>query len=185
MKRYYLIVLLLLPILSAADTVKERPLHWAQPVINTTISNCYRVSGDVYRAQQPAQRDIPDLKKLKIRTVLNLREYHRDDEVFQLSGLRLMHLPLAAGSLAPSDLISALKMLREAEKPVLIHCWHGSDRTGFVVAGYRIVLQSWTREEAIDELRLGGFGYHSDVYPNIVKTLHELDVEAVRKAVQE
>jgi tyrosine-protein phosphatase SIW14 len=183
MKRCCLIILLLLPILAAADTIRERPLRWAQPVISTTISNCFKVSGDVYRAEQPAQKDIPDLKKLKIRTLLNLREYHSDDEVFRHSGLRLMHLPLAAGSLDQADLISALKMLREAEKPVLIHCWHGSDRTGFVVAGYRIVFQSWTREEAIEELRLGGFGYHSDVYPNIIKTLRELDVEAVRKSV--
>lgn len=185
MKRCCLIILLLLPMLSAADTIRERPAQWAQPVINTTISNCYRVSGDVYRAEQPVQKDIPDLKKLKIRTLLNLREYHSDDEVFRLSGLRLMRLPLAAGSLASSDLISALKMVREAEKPVLIHCWHGSDRTGFVVAGYRIVFQSWTREEAIEEMRLGGFGYHADVYPNMVKTLSELDVESVRKSVLE
>ena len=185
MKRCYLIILFLLPILSAADTVRERPAHWAQPLINTTISNCYKVSADVYRAEQPTEKNIPDLKKLKIRTLLNLREYHSDDEVFRQSGLSLMHLRLAAGSLAPSDLISALKMLREAEKPVLIHCWHGSDRTGFVVAGYRIVFQNWTREEAIEEMRLGGFGYHSDVYPNMVKTLHELNVESVRKSVLE
>ena len=185
MNRYYVIILLLLPMLSAADIIRERPAHWAQPVINTTISNCFKVSDDVYRAEQPAQKDIPDLKKLKIRTLLNLREYHSDDEVFRQSGLSLLHLPLAAGSLAPSDLISALRMLREAEKPVLIHCWHGSDRTGFVVAGYRIVFQSWTREEALDELRLGGFGYHSGAFPNMVKTLNELDVDVVRKSVLE
>jgi len=184
-KRCCLIILLLLPILSAADTIRERPAHWAQPVINTTISNCYKVSDDVYRAEQPGQKDIPDLRRLKIRTLLNLREYHSDDEVFRQSGLSLMHLPLAAGSLAPSDLISALKMLREAEKPVLIHCWHGSDRTGFVVAGYRIVFQNWTREEALKEMRRGGFGYHSGFYRDMVKTLSELDVEAVRKFVLE
>ena len=90
---------------------------------------------------------------------------------------------MGAGSVSASDLVTALKLLNKAEKPVLVHCWHGSDRTGFVVAGYRIVFQNWTRQAAIEELRLGGFGYHSKAYPNIIKTLEEMDIEAVRKAV--
>lgn len=183
MKHYYLIILLLLPMLAAADTIRERPTNWATPLIHSTINNLYKVSDDLFRAEQPQKKDIPDLKKLKIKTLFNLREYHDDDTFFRQNGMDLIHLKLSAGTLTAADMIAALKLLRKAEKPVLVHCWHGSDRTGFVVAGYRIVFQNWTREAAIEELRLGGFGYHSAVYPNIIKTLGELDVEAAKRSV--
>ncbi len=178
-----LILLLALPLLCGADILMERPVNWAQPMLNTTVGNLYKVSPDVFRAEQPEEKDIPDFKKMKIKTMLNLREHHKDDAVFQKSGISLIHYKMSAGSVSANDLVSALKLLHKAEKPVLVHCWHGSDRTGFVVAGYRIVFQNWTREAAIEELRLGGFGYHSKSYPNIIKTLEEMDVEALRKSV--
>ncbi len=178
-----LILIAVLPLLYGADMLMERPVNWAQPVINTTIGNLHKVSHDVFRAEQPDKKDIPDLEKMKIKTLLNLRERHKDDAVFQKSGLGLIHYQMSAGSVSVNDLVSVLKLLRKAEKPVLIHCWHGSDRTGFVVAGYRMVFQNWTREAAIQELRLGGFGYHSRAYPNIIKTLEEMDIETLRKSV--
>ena len=183
MKQHYLILLLVLPLICGADILMERPVNWAQPMINTTIGNLYKVSNDVFRSEQPEDKDISDLKKMKIKTLLNLREHSEDDAVFQKKGLYLIHHRMGAGSVSASDLVTALKLLNKAEKPVLVHCWHGSDRTGFVVAGYRIVFQNWTRQAAIEELRLGGFGYHSKAYPNIIKTLEEMDIEAVRKAV--
>ena len=45
------------------------------------------------------------------------------------------------------------------EGPVLVHCKHGADRTGCIVALYRIVFQSWSKEAAIDEMHNGGYGF--------------------------
>lgn len=178
---------LLLPaallLIGAADFPTERPSHWAQPMLNTTVGNLYKVSPNVFRSEQPEEKDISDLAKMKIRTLLNLRGHHKDDASFEKKGFNLLHHKMSAGSVSVNDLAAALKLLHKAEKPVLIHCWHGSDRTGFVMAGYRIVFENWTREAAIEELRLGGFGYHSRSYPNIVKTLEQMDVEALRKSV--
>jgi len=56
---------------------------------------------------------------------------------------------------------------------------------GDPILGYRIVFMNWTPEQAIDELRHGGFGYHASTYPNIVKTLRAMDVTAVKQAVFE
>lgn len=161
----------------------ERPGNWAQPVISVKLGNFYKVSDEVFRSEQPEKHDIPDLKSLNIRTLLNLREYHSDDAIFEQSGFQLVRHKMDAGDLSVSDLITVLKLLRKAEKPVLIHCWHGSDRTGFIIAGYRIVFQNWTKEAAIEELRQGGFGYHAVTYPNITKVLQGMDADAVKKAV--
>jgi tyrosine-protein phosphatase SIW14 len=73
--------------------------------------------------------------------------------------------------------------VRDAPKPVLVHCWHGSDRTGSVVAAYRIVFQNWTPAAALDELRHGGFGYHEKWFPNIITLFETLDADALRQRV--
>lgn len=170
-------------LLCGADAPRERPLSWAQPVINTKIGNLYKVSADVFRAEQPDKSNVEDLKSLNIRTMLNLREYHEDDSFFTQNGLKLIHHKMSAGGAKVADLIETLRLIKNAEKPVLVHCWHGSDRTGLIIAGYRMVFQNWNRKEAIEEFRLGGFGYHEKAYPNILKLLETMDIEAIKKAV--
>jgi len=88
-------------------------------------------------------------------------------------------LKFATGSITQDQLIEALAIIRDAKGPLLVHCWHGSDRTGAVIAAYRIVFQNWTKEQALDELKNGGFGYHAKIYPNIVDLINGLDVKTI------
>jgi protein tyrosine/serine phosphatase len=176
-------MLIAVVLLCGADMPRERPLNWAQPVIQSKICNLYKVSADVYRAERPVKSDITDLKILNIKSLLNLREYHADDESFSVNGFQLIHYKMKAGDISEIDLIAVLKLLDAAKKPVLIHCWHGSDRTGLVIAAYRMVFQNWNRKDAIDEFLLGGFGYNSRVYPNILHLLETMNIDAVKEAV--
>jgi len=63
-----------------------------------------------------------------------------------------------------------------------VHCWHGSDRTGTLVAAYRTVFQGWEVEETVDEMMFGGFGHHS-MFDNLPKLQRETDRVAVKRAV--
>jgi protein tyrosine phosphatase (PTP) superfamily phosphohydrolase (DUF442 family) len=182
--------LLLIAALSAAGAFAEpaarlRPAEWATPIINTTLGNCYRVSDDLYRCEQPNEKDIPQLRALGIRAILNLRHYHADPKGLEKAGFALFARRMEADELTLDDLVAGLRLFRDAPKPVIVHCWHGSDRTGSLVAAYRIVFQNWTREAALDELRNGGFGYHESWFPNIIKLFETLDVDALRKRVKE
>ena len=76
----------------------------------------------------------------------------------------------------------ALRIIRMADGPVLIHCWHGSDRTGLISAMYRVLYQNWSKDEAIDELMKGGYGYHS-LYRNIPEYIRKVDIPNIRKMV--
>ena len=100
------------------------------------------------------------------------------------AGFTLLVQRMEADDLTIDDLVSGLRLLRDAPKPVLVHCWHGSDRTGSLVAAYRIVFQDWTREAALDELRHGGFGYHERWFPNIIKLFEALDPAELRRRVK-
>jgi tyrosine-protein phosphatase SIW14 len=181
--------LLLLPVLisialpGVAETPKVRPVDWAQPIVGASLGNFYRVSDELYRAEQPEVSDLRDLKAMGIRSVLSLRHYRSDAKEFEQAGIATIQYKTDAGSVSVANLIAALKLIQSAPKPVLLHCWHGSDRTGFIVAGYRVVIQGWTAAQAVEELRLGGFGFHESTYPNIAKTLMEMDIQAVRNSV--
>ena len=183
MRTALLACLLLLPaaLRSGAEGPRVRPAEWAQPVIGTALDNCYRVNADLYRSEQPDQRDLPGLKALGIRSVVSLYEFFRDPRAFEQAGFRLFQHRMAAGSLTEEDLWRVLASIRAAPKPVLVHCWHGSDRTGAVVAAYRIAFQGWTQEQAIDELVNGGHGFHAASYPNIVTLIRSLDVEKLKQ----
>lgn len=183
-----LFLLIAITLLGATDPVPPspvRPTTWATPVTGTTLGNCYRVSDELYRCEQPDKADIPALKTLGIKSLLNLRNWHSDSKAFEKAGLSLLLQRMEADELTVDDLVAALRQIRAAPKPVLVHCWHGSDRTGSVVAAYRIVFQNWSAADALDELRHGGYGYHEKWFPNIITLFESLDAEALRKRVGE
>ena len=66
--------------------------------------------------------------------------------------------------------------------PIVIHCHHGSDRTGAVCALYRVVFQNVSKEDAIHEMTEGGFGFHR-IYKNIIRRIKEADIEQIRRKV--
>jgi protein tyrosine/serine phosphatase len=185
MKPAFLFVWFAAAVLAAGPAPRERPAQWATPVINTTLENCFRVSADLLRCEQPEPKDIADLRALGVKSILNLRRHNTDPKELERAGFKLLLQRMEADDLAVDDLVAALRIIRDAPKPVMVHCWHGSDRTGSVVAAYRIVFQGWTREAALDELRHGGFGYHEKWFPNIITLFETLDVEKLRARVME
>jgi protein tyrosine phosphatase (PTP) superfamily phosphohydrolase (DUF442 family) len=166
---------------AASGTVIRRPETWATPVSSEHLRNFYRIDDKLYRSAQPDREGFRELTTLGIKNVLSLRDYHSDDDA-EGSGLTLFRVEMSAGDVKTSEVVEALRIIKKAEGPVLIHCWHGSDRTGLVSAMYRIVFQGWSKDEAIDELMHGGYGYHS-LYRNIPEYIRQADIEGIRKQV--
>ena len=175
-----MLLLLLLPLLALGD-VRVRPVAWAQPVIGIELDNFYQLTQEVYRSKQPDDESMEALAGMGMRSILNLREYHSDDDEARGTQLKLYHVPVNAGDVDDAFVLKALRVIADAEKPILIHCWHGSDRTGVVAAMYRMVFQGWSREAAIDEFMNGGYGYHKRFYPNIEDYLETVDVTAMQR----
>ncbi len=175
-------ILLVLGVALPAEEVilRPRPVEWAQPMLGTTIGNLHQVSPEVYRCEQPDDDQLPELRKLGIKSMLSLREYHSDVDEFTDAGIVLIRVPMDAGKIDAALLRTAVQAIIEAPKPILVHCWHGSDRTGAVIAAYRMVVQQWPRGQAVDEFVNGGFGYHETWYPNIRTLLNEVKIEDLR-----
>ena len=62
---------------------------------------------------------------------------------------------------------------------VLVHCQHGADRTGTMCAMYRILREGWTADDAIDEMKNGGYGYHS-VWGNLPRFIRKSAEQRVK-----
>ncbi len=166
----------------AADPPRVRPTTWAQPVIGTELGNWFKVSAELYRCQQPSAAEMKLLETFGIKAVVNLREFHSDADATAGTALVLNEIKLDAGELTYDQLVAALRLLRAAPKPVVVHCWHGSDRTGAVVAGWRIAVEGWTPAYAVDEMVHGGYGMHS-MYGNLRVLIAGLDPVRLRTDV--
>lgn len=145
--------------------------------------NSYRVSDDLVRSDQPTAEEMQVLAQLGFKTIINLRQWHSDEAEMVNTKLTGITVKMSAGKITDAQVIEALQAIHRNPKPVLIHCWRGSDRTGLVVAMYRIVFQNWTKPRAIEELMNPKFGHHYNVYSNIVKYIENVDVEKIRAAV--
>jgi tyrosine-protein phosphatase SIW14 len=81
-------------------------------------------------------------------------------------------------------MVLGVKELILAPKPILVHCKHGSDRTGCILAAYRIVQDGWSKEEAMKEFREGGYGFHEKWFKNILRLIENINEEQLRKDVE-
>ncbi len=163
-----------------SETPRLRPQTWAQPVISESLENWYKVDDKVFRSSQPNSEGMSQLQHIGITEVLNLRYFHSDDDEAKGTDLKLHRLKTEAGELSEQEIIQALKIITGAKGKILVHCWHGSDRTGAVIASYRVIVQGWSKDDAIDEMINGGYGFHS-MYDNIAQLIKSLDVLKMRK----
>lgn len=146
-------------------------------------NNFYKISEEIYRSEQPSPQQMQYLAELGVKTVINLRLWHSDQDEITNTTITEVPIKLRAGKITDEKIIETLKVINKSPKPILIHCWHGSDRTGVVVAMYRLVFQKWTKYQAINELMQPEFGHHSNIYPNIVKYIENADIVKIREAV--
>lgn len=144
-------------------------------------ANLHQVDARIWRSSQPTPHDFGHLRQQGIGEVLCLRRWHSDKH--EARGMTVHHIRMNAGEIRDEDIVAALRVMVSAEKPLLVHCFHGSDRTGVVVAMYRRVVQNWPREKAIAELTDPRLGHHADVFPNIREYLEMVDLESIRRRV--
>ncbi len=175
------ISILLLGFTFVAQLAAQRNPLWATPVETKTVENLYLIDCGVYRSAQSDEEAFSELKQLGIKEVLNLRYFNKKDKVAAKSGLTRHHVRMLAGNCDWDKVVEALQIIKNRQGPIVIHCKHGADRTGLIVAMYRIVFQGWDKESAIDELENGGFNFHK-IYANIPSFIRNVDVVALKEA---
>jgi len=126
------------------------------------LPNFHQVNDNLYRGAQPQRGGIKKLSELGIKTVINLRgasdETRNEQTDAEAAGLRYFNIPMS-GLGRPSDeqVELAMSIIDNRENwPVFVHCQRGADRTGVIIAVYRISRDHWTEDQAIAEAKRFG-----------------------------
>jgi protein tyrosine phosphatase (PTP) superfamily phosphohydrolase (DUF442 family) len=164
----------------AATTQAVRDPKWAAPMTVAGVGNLHRITGSLYRSEQPTAEGMRNLEKLGIKTVLSLRAFHSDEDEVEKTHLSTERIYIKTWHIEDEDVVKFLKIVTDpAKQPVLVHCQHGADRTGTMCAAYRVVVQGWSKDEAIREMTDGGYGLHQ-IWTNLKPWIQAMDVEGLR-----
>ena len=154
---------------------------WAKPVEQSV--NLFQVTPTLFRSEQLTAKDEALLQQNNIKTIINLRFFDRNDDQEELSNLplNLINHPLKSWHIKPKQIAAVLYEIEQAQQQggVLVHCYHGADRTGLIIGMYRIVNQGWSIEEAKREMVEGPYGFHT-IWRNIPKMYNQDTVSQVR-----
>jgi len=125
------------------------------------------VNFPLFRGPQPDTPELKEALKADVQTVLSLqsgiysRVLGRTNQELEWAtdrGITAIHLelsPFFRPKLAA--LKTAVKIIKQNRSMVYVHCRQGVDRTGLVVAAYRMLVQGWTLEQSKKEMLDAGF----------------------------
>lgn len=153
---------------------------------NHKLPNFHQVNSQLYRGAQPGVGGIRKLKELGIKTIINLRGEDGLTRVEQSEaaalGLRYFSVSLP-GLRRPSDeqVARVMALINAPEgQPIFVHCHHGEDRTGLIVAVYRITHDGWTAEQAKAEAKRYGMNWMQRGMKDYISDYYR-DRQATRK----
>ena len=174
---------------------EQRPQNWAQKVgsvdlrTDVRLPNLYQVSPVLYRSAQPGIEGLEILNQqlarrygmpMEIKTVISLRNNAGDGALVKPVGVRYEQIRFDTWHVKDEDVKRFLQLVRDPNnQPVLLHCKHGADRTGMMVAIYRVVEQGWSKQAAIAEMTQGGFGYHP-IWSNLIRYIENMDTLSLK-----
>ncbi len=122
------------------------------------ISNFDRVNAGVYRGAQPNALAIRNLQRVGIKTIVNLRmpddAWFAEESEARANGILYTNVPMSGfGRPKDGQVARVLSIIEGLPAPVYVHCKHGCDRTGTIIACYRIRHDHWTADQALAEAR--------------------------------
>ncbi|MGH9840239.1 MAG: fused DSP-PTPase phosphatase/NAD kinase-like protein [Blastocatellia bacterium] len=128
------------------------------------LPNFHQVNERLYRGGQPKTGGLELLATMGVKTILNLRGAgegtNGEEAKARALGMQFVSLPMPnVGRPTDEQIARALEILDDpANTPVFVHCKRGADRTGVLIAAYRIKREGWTDRQAIEEANRHGMG---------------------------
>jgi protein-tyrosine phosphatase len=157
------------------------------------VSNYAQVSPFLHRGAQPTVEGFEELKRRGVVAIVDLRFLH-DDNAFYRPMLEQTgpwhYLQLREPAWYPTwtpnadQIAKTLAAFRAvSNRPVFVHCQHGSDRTGCAVAAFRMVEEGWPPGPAFAEMQ--NFGTHVSYFIRLRQYIANVDAAATRNRVDQ
>jgi len=152
-------LVLLLALFSFSSTAQQPEANHEE------LPNFHRVSDSLYRGGQPKNGGMKKLSELGVKTIINLRgesdETRTEGKAAKSLGIEFFNIPMSSAGRPSDEQVLRIFDIIEARQnaPTFIHCRRGSDRTGVIIALFRIKHDGWTAEAAIKEANRYGMGF--------------------------
>jgi tyrosine-protein phosphatase SIW14 len=149
------------------------------------VGNFQKVNDHIYRGAQPTDDGFANLKKLGIATVVDLREpgdrSALEQKVVTAAGMRYVSVPMYGMSTPSNESVQkVLAMLEDTSGgPVFVHCKRGADRTGAVIACYRVEHDLWKNQQALAEAKSLGMSWFEKAIQSYVLKYQPRNLEAL------
>jgi tyrosine-protein phosphatase SIW14 len=157
-------------LMSAVAVLTGRAQSLNAPAVS--LENFGKVNEHYYRGAQPSAVQFTELKRLGVKTIIDLRQDRISDasEWAQNAGLQYINIPLTTKRAATEEQTNYfLKLVSDPENwPIYVHCKGGRHRTGEMTAVYRMNSQGWTADQAYEEMKKYDFE-DSFFYPRSLK----------------
>ena len=154
------------------------------------IGNFDQVNDHVYRGAQPTEEGFKYLSKIGVKTILDLRENDERtiEERRMVTGAGMEYVNVPMTGLTPPTEGETSKVLalleNETSGPVFVHCKEGKDRTGAVIAAYRIDHDGWDSARALKDAMNHHMSFFQFPRQNYIKTFQARTVEAKAAAAK-
>jgi tyrosine-protein phosphatase SIW14 len=136
-----------------------------QPQAPAGVNNFHMVNDHIYRGAQPSVQGFQALAKMGVKTIVDLREADSgmlaEKKVVEAAGMKFVNVPMhGLETPASADVAKVLAVFNDKDAgPVFVHCKRGADRTGTVVACYRISHDHWDNGKALGEAKSLGMAW--------------------------
>ncbi len=154
----FTICLKAVPVQVSKDTTRSIERSAGKRLLLEGVPNFAEVTPTLYRGGQPNGKGFNRLAKMGINIVVDTGGSERDKKLINKLGMR--YVSLAWHCPFPRDEVFArfLKLIKaNPDRKIFVHCRWGDDRTGMMIAAYRMSGQGWTAEQAMKEMRAFGF----------------------------
>ena len=137
--------------------------------------NFHIVDSGIWRSSKPNKESLLRMRQYGLKTIINLRRsrsFHNWEKQYADNlGVNYYNFPMSPRIHQDyNELKDILNIIRDpSNQPVLIHCREGKDRTGLIVALYKLQLTKATFDEVHREMLM--YGYDEEKYPKIIETV--------------
>ncbi|MFD1260128.1 dual specificity protein phosphatase family protein [Entomomonas asaccharolytica] len=182
---YHLAWFIFICLISNLAMAMQNNEEWADPI--DPSFNFYQVSPLLYRSALPDTSKVETIKKQNIATIITLIKEDDTKWLGKNEKIQLVKYPTHADRVKDDDVLKVLKLIQQSQsegKAVLLHCKHGQNRTGLFIAMYRIVVQRWSKEQAINELVYGISSTEMEDVNEAMAYIQKANVNGIRKALK-
>lgn len=154
----------------------EDKMSTARPKETQALPNFHKVTDYLYRGGEPSPEGMHQLQKMGVKTLIDLRAKteaaHDEEQLAKKLGMKYINMTMTSEAPTKNQvetLLATIDSAKEKNEPVLVHCAHGSDRTGCMIGIWRVTRDNWAYDDAYKEMRKYWFGVKYDKLRNAVK----------------